>query len=109
MELRDRVALHIIVGVPYEHAHFRVVERKYIIDKVTKTNDHIEPQFSEPSVSACRARLHEHTVSVTGPTRALSLSAHGSAPDNAKMWCGNTGEETTYESGSRLSSTLFIC
>jgi hypothetical protein len=50
MELRDRVALHIIVGVPYEHAHFRVVERKYIIDKVTKTNDHIEPaQFSEPS------------------------------------------------------------
>jgi hypothetical protein len=56
MELRDRVALHIIVGVPYEHAHFRVVERKYIIDKVTKTNDHIEPQFSEPSVSACRAR-----------------------------------------------------
>ena len=40
--------MHIIVGVPYEHAHFRVVERKYIIDKVTKTNDHIEPaQFSE--------------------------------------------------------------
>jgi len=25
-----------IVGVPYEHTHFRVVERKYIIDKVTR-------------------------------------------------------------------------
>lgn len=72
MELRNRVALHIIVGVPYEHAHFRVVERKYIIDIVTKTNNHIEPQFSEPSVSACR--LGCTTYGVGDRTRGLSVT-----------------------------------
>jgi hypothetical protein len=69
MELRDRVALHIIVGVPYEHAHFRVVERKYIRYSHEDEPDHIEPQFSEPCVSArvaSAARTHgEATVSVT--------------------------------------------
>jgi hypothetical protein len=68
MELRDRVALHIIVGVPYEHAHFRVVERKYIIDKVTKTNDHIEKQLSlhcGPTVTCPHASAESSVTAVS--------------------------------------------
>jgi hypothetical protein len=53
-------------------------------------------------VSACRLGCTRHTVSVTGHAGSQSLSLHtphGSAPNDAKMWCGNTGEETTYKSG----------